>query len=54
MFTIAKNDKDENVQKAATAALAKLEQMPVEQTATSAAAAKEVKMDAPKQPAQAA
>ena len=54
LFTIAKNDKDENVQKAATAALAKLEQMPVEQTATSEAAAKEIKMNAPKQPAQAA
>ena len=68
LFTIAKNDKDENVQKAATAALAKLEQMPAEQTtakevkmepqpqaaANSVATAKEVKMNAPKQTAQAA
>ena len=31
LFTIAKNDQDKNVQEAATAALAKLEQMPQEQ-----------------------
>ena len=31
LFTIAKNDQDKNVQDAATAALAKLEQMPAAQ-----------------------
>ena len=40
MFTIAKNDQDKSVQEAATAALAKLEQLPAEQTT-----AKEVKME---------
>ena len=37
LFTIAKNDQDKNVQEAATAALAKLEQLPAaEQTQTAA------------------
>ena len=49
LFTIAKNDQDKNVQEAATAALAKLEQMPVEEQAP-----KEIKMEQPKQTAQAA
>ena len=40
LFTIAKNDQDKSVQEAATAALAKLEQLPAEQTT-----AKEVKME---------
>lgn len=49
LFTIAKNDQDKNVQEAATAALAKLEQMPAEQVA------KKVEMEPQKQqPAQAA
>ena len=69
LFTIAKNDQDKNVQEAATAALAKLEQMPAEQTTAKEvkmepkaqqpanaeqATAKEVKMEQPKQTAQAA
>lgn len=48
LFTIAKNDQDKNVQEAATAALAKLEQVPAEQTT-----AKEVKMEPNTQPANA-
>lgn len=49
LFTIAKNDQDKNVQEAATAALAKLEQMPAEQVA------KKIEMEPQKQqPAQAA
>ena len=49
LFTIAKNDQDKTVQEAATAALAKLEQMPAEQVA------KKVEMEPQKQqPAQAA
>ena len=69
LFTIAKNDQDKNVQEAATAALAKLEQMPAEQTTAKEVkmepkaqqpanaeqtTAKEVKMEQPKQTAQAA
>ena len=52
LFTIAKNDQDKNVQEAATAALAKLDQMPVEQS--NQQVAKEIKMnpDAQKQPVQ--
>ncbi len=49
LFTIAKNDQDKTVQEAATAALAKLEQMPAEQVA------KKIEMEPQKQqPAQAA
>ena len=68
LFTIAKNDQDKNVQEAATAALAKLEQLPADQTTTkeakiepkqqesasNAAPAKEAKLEPQKQPAQAA
>ena len=69
LFTIAKNDQDKNVQEAATAALAKLEQLPADQTtakeakiepkqqetASNAEPAKEVKLEPQKQqPAQAA
>ena len=69
LFTIAKNDQDKNVQEAATAALAKLEQLPAEQTTAKEVkmepkaqqpanaeqtTAKEVKMEQPKQTAQAA
>ncbi len=48
LFTIAKNDQDKNVQEAAAAALAKLEQMPTEQTA------KEIKLNPEQQQKQAA
>ena len=49
LFTIAKNDQDKTVQEAATAALAKLEQMPAEQVA------KKIEMEPQnQQPAQAA
>ena len=44
LFTIAKNDQDKNVQDAAAAALAKLEQMPAEQPAQQQPA-QEVKMN---------
>ena len=59
LFTIAKNDQDKTVQEAATAALAKLEQLPAEapkaeQPANTKQVAKEVKMEQPKQTAQAA
>ena len=49
LFTIAKNDQDKNVQEAAAAALAKLEQMPAEQQT-----AKEVKLNPEQQQKQAA
>ncbi len=49
LFTIAKNDKDKNVQEAATAALAKLEQLPQAQDTK----ANEQKVEAPKSEAQA-
>ena len=52
LFTIAKNDQDKSVQEAATAALAKLEQLPAEapkaeQPANTKQVAKEVKMEQP-------
>ena len=37
LFTIAKNDQDKNVQEAATAALAKLEQLPAAEQSKAAA-----------------
>lgn len=53
LFTIAKNDQDKNVQEAATAALAKLEQLPAaEQTQTAAKPQPELKPQ--ETPAQAA
>ena len=55
LFTIAKNDQDKNVQDAATAALAKLDQIQAEQPkATQTETAKEVKLEPQKQVAQAA
>lgn len=53
LFTIAKNDQDKNVQEAATAALAKLEQLPAaEQTQTAAKPQPELKpQEAPAQAA---
>ena len=52
LFTIAKNDQDKSVQEAATAALAKLEQLPAEapkaeQPANTEQVAKEIKMEQP-------
>lgn len=43
LFTIAKNDQDKNVQEAATAALAKLEQMPADQAQAQPAQAEAAK-----------
>ena len=53
LFTIAKNDQDKNVQEAATAALAKLDQLPAaEQTQTAAKPQPELKpQEAPAQAA---
>ena len=54
LFTIAKNDQDKNVQEAAAAALAKLEQMPAEQPAQQQTTAQEVKLNPEQQQKQAA
>lgn len=54
LFTIAKNDQDKNVQEAATAALAKLDQLPAEQPiqqTAQAAKAPEAEKQQPKQAA---
>mgnify|MGYP001094917145 CR=1 FL=1 len=55
LFTIAKNDQDKNVQEAATAALAKLDQLPAaEQNQTTAAAKPQPELKPQEAPAQAA
>lgn len=52
LFTIAKNDQDKNVQEAATAALAKLDQLPAEQPAQQTAQAAKAPEAEKQQPAQ--
>lgn len=52
LFTIAKNDQDKNVQEAATAALAKLDQLPAEQPVQQTAQAAKAPEAEKQQPAQ--
>lgn len=51
LFTIAKNDQDKNVQEAATAALAKLDQLPAEQPVQQPAQEAKINPEQPKQAA---